>query len=132
MLTCSLLWRPMQGGAYAVPRSVKAIRLVTDHAIPTLILPKGVRIRKKVPLVPALASDIPLIMAEVYSKNGVEAPALTMLYLHGGAYCCCSSSTHRLLLGEICSATGIRIVAIDYRRPPEHPYPAACHDAVRA
>lgn len=37
----------LKAGAYAVPREVKAIRLITDHAIPRVALPKGVHLIAK-------------------------------------------------------------------------------------
>jgi len=54
-----------------------------------------------------------------------------VLYAHGGAYCCCSSATHRRLLSELAKASGATIFAVDYRRPPEHPCPAAVDDLCR-
>ncbi|KAI1314516.1 hypothetical protein EDD11_002032 [Mortierella claussenii] len=55
-----------------------------------------------------------------------------IFYTHGGGYFICSSDTHRELLWRISRATGRRIFAVDYRLAPEHPYPAAIHDASHA
>jgi len=35
-----------------------------------------------------------------------RSAAATVLYLHGGAFCTCSSSTHRALLSELVLKTG--------------------------
>lgn len=61
-------------------------------------------------------------------------PALdtVILYLHGGAYLGGSPRSHRGLLAHLAQAAGCRVVAIDYRLAPEHPYPAALEDAVAA
>ena len=55
-----------------------------------------------------------------------------MLYLHGGAYALGSVNAHREFLARLTTAIGKRILAIDYRLAPEHPYPAALEDAVTA
>ncbi|KFH69870.1 hypothetical protein MVEG_04674 [Podila verticillata NRRL 6337] len=55
-----------------------------------------------------------------------------ILYYHGGGYFICSTATHREMLWRISKATGRRIFAVDYRLAPEHPFPAALHDASHA
>ncbi len=55
-----------------------------------------------------------------------------VLYLHGGGYCIGSLDTHRQLAGRIAVATGCRVVTLDYRLAPEHPFPAAVDDATAA
>lgn len=56
----------------------------------------------------------------------------SLLYLHGGGYCVCSSRTHRALAAQIAVESGRRCLLLDYRLAPEHPYPAAIEDAVAA
>jgi acetyl esterase/lipase len=56
----------------------------------------------------------------------------TIFYVHGGAYTICSPRTHRRLTAELSRASGYRVLAIDYRLAPEHPFPAAVEDAVAA
>ncbi len=51
-----------------------------------------------------------------------------VLYLHGGAYVTCSARTHRGVTGRLARKTGRRVIAVDYRLAPEHPYPAALQD----
>ncbi|KAJ3290656.1 hypothetical protein HDU76_007371 [Blyttiomyces sp. JEL0837] len=55
-----------------------------------------------------------------------------VLYLHGGAYFMCSPTTHRAITSRISQATGSRVLSVDYRLAPEHPYPYPLHDAVSA
>jgi len=52
----------------------------------------------------------------------------TILYFHGGGYVVGSPATHRDLIARLAIATGARAVAIDYRKAPEHPFPAAVDD----
>ena len=55
-----------------------------------------------------------------------------LLYFHGGGYCSGSILSHRRLVTEAGRAARTRTLAIDYRRAPEHPYPAAHEDALTA
>lgn len=55
-----------------------------------------------------------------------------VLYLHGGAYTMGSVNTHRELMARIARAAACRVLAIDYRLAPEHPFPAALDDAIAA
>lgn len=55
-----------------------------------------------------------------------------VLYLHGGGYVIGSINTHRDLMARISRASGFRVLGIDYRLAPEHPFPAAVEDAVAA
>ena len=55
-----------------------------------------------------------------------------LLYFHGGGYCSGSILSHRRMVTEAGRAAQARTLAIDYRRAPEHPYPAAHEDALTA
>ena len=52
-----------------------------------------------------------------------------VLYLHGGGYALGSAGTHGELIARIARASGLPVLAVDYRLAPEHPYPAAGQDA---
>lgn len=55
-----------------------------------------------------------------------------ILYFHGGGYVFGSSNTHRDLGYRISAAAAASVFLIDYRRAPEHPFPAAVTDAKTA
>ena len=55
-----------------------------------------------------------------------------MLYLHGGGYVVLSPTSHAKLTAGIAKAVGCRVVSVDYRLAPEHPFPAAVDDALAA
>lgn len=55
-----------------------------------------------------------------------------VLYLHGGGYRIGSRKLYRHVTWRIASATRARLVAIDYRLAPEHPFPCALDDAIAA
>ncbi|HUH74582.1 MAG TPA: alpha/beta hydrolase [Chitinophagales bacterium] len=54
-----------------------------------------------------------------------------IFYLPGGGYCVGSCNTHKGLLGRMARAAGHPIMAINYRKAPEDPFPAAIEDAVK-
>jgi acetyl esterase/lipase len=53
-----------------------------------------------------------------------------VVYLHGGGYATGSAETFRSLSTHLARATRSRVLAVDYRLAPEHPYPAALEDAI--
>ncbi|AZO08771.1 MULTISPECIES: alpha/beta hydrolase [unclassified Mesorhizobium] len=55
-----------------------------------------------------------------------------LLFFHGGGYCSGSIKSHRRMVTEAGRAMGVRTLAIDYRRAPEHPFPAQHEDALAA
>lgn len=52
-----------------------------------------------------------------------------ILYLHGGGYVSGSPNSHRALMAHLSRHAHARVLALDYRLAPEHPYPAAIEDA---
>ncbi|MDO7848171.1 alpha/beta hydrolase [Hymenobacter sp. M29] len=59
-------------------------------------------------------------------------PTRVMLYLHGGGYVLGSLNTHRSLVGSLAQRCGLNVLTINYRKAPDHPFPAALDDARRA
>src|SRR5215475_1977359 len=58
--------------------------------------------------------------------------AKVLLFFHGGGYCSGSIKSHRRMVTEAGRAMRMRTLAIDYRRAPEHPFPAQHQDALTA
>ncbi|MCX8509598.1 MAG: alpha/beta hydrolase [Rhodobacteraceae bacterium] len=56
----------------------------------------------------------------------------SVLYLHGGGFVVGGLESHDDVCAEICAATGLRVIAADYRLAPEHRHPAAFEDAFAA
>lgn len=52
-----------------------------------------------------------------------------VLYFHGGVYVIGSATASVPLASELARRTGSKVVTVDYRLAPEHPYPAAVDDA---
>jgi len=53
-----------------------------------------------------------------------------ILYFHGGAYVMGGIKTHYELAAQLSAATKSRVLLVDYRVAPEHPFPAALDDAM--
>ena len=71
------------------------------------------------------------IKAEWVTAPGTDA-GRAVLYLHGGGYVIGSINTHRSLAARISRAANARVLIIEYRLAPEHPFPAAVEDSVAA
>jgi acetyl esterase len=54
----------------------------------------------------------------------------TIVYLHGGGFVVGGLQSHDDVCAEICAATGLRVVSVDYRLSPENLHPAALDDAL--
>ena len=89
-------------------------------------------------MVDEFSIDIPAKYSRV-NAGGVTAEWVTaegasesrvVLYFHGGGYIIGSPRTHRPMLAELSQASGARVLALDYRLAPEHPFPAPVEDAV--
>lgn len=77
---------------------------------------------------PVNADGVP---AEWSLSPGADAGRV-LLYLHGGGFSAGSIVSHRAMVTETGRAAQARTLAIDYRRTPEHPFPAALDDALCA
>lgn len=62
----------------------------------------------------------------------VSRPDRHILFLHGGGYVIGSPSLYRNLTWRLARAARARLLAVDYRLAPEHPFPAALDDAMAA
>jgi epsilon-lactone hydrolase len=71
---------------------------------------------------------IPVVNVDVAGADSLSA----IMYLHGGAYSIGSAASSVALASDLARRAGVRLVSVDYRLAPEHPYPAAVEDAVAA
>jgi acetyl esterase len=63
---------------------------------------------------------------------GAPVPGPVIVYMHGGGWVIGDLETHHGLCALIARVTGLRVVAVDYRLAPEHPFPAAHEDCLAA
>lgn len=64
-------------------------------------------------------------------KRGDIIPAL-LVFFHGGGYVTGNLDTHDDVCRLLCSEMGMQVLSVDYRRPPEHPFPKPLDDALSA
>ena len=70
------------------------------------------------------------VQAPLHARAGEPTPLL--LYVHGGGYALGSLDSHAATCRVLAAETGWRVLAVTYRRAPEHPYPAAADDVLAA
>lgn len=70
--------------------------------------------------------------AEWISVDRPHRKERVILYCHGGGYSTGSTLYARTLTGKLAESTSMDVLCFNYRLAPEHPYPAALEDAMRA
>jgi monoterpene epsilon-lactone hydrolase len=100
--------------------SVPRLRAFTEKVSRSRRLPKGTHIER-----PTLNG----INVEWIAPNG-PVPKSVILYLHGGAWVLGWYHNHRVLAAYIGQASRSRVIAVDYRLAPEHPFPASLDDCL--
>ena len=87
------------------------------------------RLTPKVPdtvsVTPATISGVPCEWIEVENTDQDRV----LMYLHGGGYVFGNLDSHRDIGWRLAEASGMRVLMVDYRLAPEHPFPAALEDA---
>lgn len=76
-----------------------------------------------------LGDDLP---GRLYLGGTDGTPRPTLLYFHGGGYVVGSLDSHDSLCHNLARGAGCAVLAVAYRRAPEHRFPAACDDALQA
>jgi acetyl esterase/lipase len=76
--------------------------------------------------VPGEAGD-PQVRVRVHRPVG-ESTGAVLLWVHGGGHVLGAPEQDDPLLDQVVGRTGCVALAVDWRRAPEHPYPAALHD----
>lgn len=85
------------------------------------------------PPLPQGISTTPVTLGDGLSGLFVDAEGgardRVLLWLHGGAFVLGSSYSYRHFGARAAQASGVRVLLLDYRLAPEHPFPAALDDA---
>ncbi|OYU41447.1 MAG: esterase [Pseudorhodobacter sp. PARRP1] len=69
------------------------------------------------------------VSCRIYPAPKSSEVAPTVIFLHGGGYVVGGLHSHDDVCADIRAATGLQVVAVDYRLSPEHLHPAAFDDA---
>lgn len=76
-----------------------------------------------------VVADLP---ARLYVPTGAPAVGPLLVFFHGGGFWCGDLESHDGPCRFLAETAGVRVLAVDYRLAPEHPFPAACDDATAA
>jgi acetyl esterase/lipase len=73
------------------------------------------------------------VPVRIYAPKGAgPAPGPGLVFLHGGGWVAGGLDTHDGLCRRLVAHAGCRLIAVDYRLAPEHPFPAALEDGLAA
>jgi monoterpene epsilon-lactone hydrolase len=112
----------LRQSAFPVGSDVSEQRRLLREAISAQPLPADVTVTA------AALGGIPT--AEV-TVDGIE-PRHVVLYFHGGVYVMSDAFLAAGLASQVGRRTHAKVISVDFRLAPEHPYPAAVDDALAA
>jgi acetyl esterase/lipase len=112
----------LRQSAFPADGDVRELRRLLAELTSAQPLPAGVTVT------PAALGGIPT--AEI-TLDGTE-PRHVVLYFHGGVYVLGDAAQAAGLAAQIGRRTRAKVISVDYRLAPEHPYPAAVDDALAA
>ena len=84
--------------------------------------------------IPATHAKDGVIMARLYRplSAGPDEILPVAFYFHGGGWCIGDVASYDGLCRELAHLGGVAVLSVDYRLAPEHPFPTAVEDALRA
>lgn len=114
--------------------------LAPTKTIPALrnALGKGHELLEKTPPPVAERHDADLegpggaISVRIYVPHGADDRSATLVFFHGGGFVIGTLNTYDAICQRLAAVSGLRVVSVDYRLAPEHPFPAAVDDALAA
>jgi monoterpene epsilon-lactone hydrolase len=112
----------LRQSAFPADSDVDTQRRLLREAVSAQPLPADVTV------IAAVLGTVPT--AEI-TVDGIEARHV-VLYFHGGVYVISDAFLAAGLASQIARRTDAKVISVDYRLAPEHPYPAAVDDALAA
>jgi acetyl esterase/lipase len=112
----------LRQSAFPFDSDVGELRRLTREYASAQPLPAGVTVTA------AALGGVPT--AEI-TIDGIE-PRHVVLYFHGGVYVLGDAVQAAGLASQVGARTAAKVISVDYRLAPEHPYPAAVDDALAA
>jgi acetyl esterase len=70
------------------------------------------------------------LRSRLYAGRATPHPSPLLVYYHGGGWTTGSLETHDNLCRFLANEARLRVLSVDYRLAPEHPFPAAVDDAL--
>lgn len=118
-----LLQGKLKKEAFTFDSSIEDFRKqCEDGAARYAKIPDGITIKEE---------SIEGMKAEWLIPDGAD-PKKIILYVHGGGYVSGSCNDHRGFVSKFAKNTGVTNLVFEYRLAPEHPFPAALDDSVKA
>jgi acetyl esterase/lipase len=119
------IWAPLNGLTSA-DTDIQALRDAAESLHGQFAPPPDVQVQ------PVNAGGVPSFLVSPTPTGAPTGDPPTVLLLHGGAYVMGSAFGYRHLAGALAVAAQAPVVVPEYRLAPEHPFPAAIEDALRA
>ncbi len=76
------------------------------------------------------SADAPDVLCDLYTPE--QARSGCVVYIHGGGWANGSIDSHTRVPRTLANSLGRRVLNVEYRLSPEHPYPAGLQDCVAA
>ncbi len=112
----------LRQSAFPVDSDVNEQRRLLREAISAQPLPADVTVT---------AASLGRVPTAEITVDGIE-PRHVVLYFHGGVYVMSDAFLAAGLASQVGRRTHAKVISVDYRLAPEHPYPAAVDDALAA
>ncbi|WP_298181836.1 alpha/beta hydrolase [Saccharomonospora sp.] len=90
------------------------------------------------PIQPVLTREVPIpsengeVPATLYTPEGLSPGSGMLVFYHGGGWVVGSRRSHDNTARFLAKHAGVRVLSVEYRLAPEHPFPAAQEDALSA
>lgn len=89
---------------------------------------KGITVEKlRIP-----RNDQSILTADLVSPTGAEGELPCLVYFHGGGFALRAAPYHYQLVKEYAMGANCRVLFVDYRLAPKHPFPKGAEDAYLA
>jgi len=76
--------------------------------------------------------DLPMRLYVPKQRTGEVRPRGLLVWYHGGGFVVGGLDTHDAALRRLASEAGCLVLSVEYRKAPEHRFPAAVYDALAA
>ncbi|HSI56151.1 MAG TPA: alpha/beta hydrolase [Ideonella sp.] len=110
-----------------VPASLEELRAGVEQLTSSFPAPEGMCFEA----VPIAGERLPALQA-LWGRPRARKARGVLLYLHGGGFMVGSAHGFRGLAGTLAEQAASEVLIVDFRRAPEHPFPAAVEDVAAA
>ncbi|MFR9728987.1 alpha/beta hydrolase [Saccharopolyspora sp. MS10] len=123
----------------AMQRTSGNVRLSTGDAVSSrALMGQSTEIVTRAPLPGVAVGErwIPTpdgeLAARLYRPQDLTGQSPLLVFFHGGGFVLGDLDSHDDLCRFLAKTAGVRVLSVDYRLAPEHPFPAGVNDAIAA